>query len=95
MLQVLGAVAEHERATMLGQREEIAKAEGKYKGRAKTAMAKPERWRRCWPQADRSCEAIEDWPKQRLSRGAAAQHQATADNVPTSLVQLALRLQCS
>ena len=43
MLQVLGAVAEHERATMLErQREGIAKAkaEGKYEGRAKTAMAK-------------------------------------------------------
>ena len=43
MLQVLGAVAEHERASMLErQREGIAKAkaEGKYKGRAKTAMAK-------------------------------------------------------
>jgi len=43
MLQVLGAVAEHERAVMLErQREGIAKAkaEGKYKGRAKTAMAK-------------------------------------------------------
>jgi DNA invertase Pin-like site-specific DNA recombinase len=43
MLQVLGAVAEHERTMMLErQREGIAKAkaEGKYKGRAKTAMAK-------------------------------------------------------
>jgi DNA invertase Pin-like site-specific DNA recombinase len=43
ILQVLGAVAEHERASMLErQREGIAraKAEGKYKGRAKTAMAK-------------------------------------------------------
>lgn len=43
MLQVLGAVAEHERSMMLErQREGIAKAkaEGKYKGRAKTAMAK-------------------------------------------------------
>jgi len=43
MLQVLGAVAEHERALMLErQREGIAKAkaEGKYKGRARTAMAK-------------------------------------------------------
>jgi DNA invertase Pin-like site-specific DNA recombinase len=43
MLQVLGAVAEFERAIMLErQREGIAKAkaEGKYKGRAKTAMAK-------------------------------------------------------
>jgi DNA invertase Pin-like site-specific DNA recombinase len=43
MLQVLGAVAEHERSLMLErQREGIAKAkaEGKYKGRAKTAMAK-------------------------------------------------------
>jgi DNA invertase Pin-like site-specific DNA recombinase len=43
MLQVLGAVAEHERAAMLErQREGIAKAkaEGKYKGRARTAMAK-------------------------------------------------------
>jgi DNA invertase Pin-like site-specific DNA recombinase len=43
MLQVLGAVAEHERASMLErQREGIAKAkaEGKYKGRAGTAMAK-------------------------------------------------------
>jgi DNA invertase Pin-like site-specific DNA recombinase len=43
MLQVLGAVAQHERALMLErQREGIAKAkvEGKYKGRAKTAMAK-------------------------------------------------------
>jgi DNA invertase Pin-like site-specific DNA recombinase len=43
MLQVLGAVAEHERATMLErQREGIqkAKALGKYKGRARTAMAK-------------------------------------------------------
>jgi DNA invertase Pin-like site-specific DNA recombinase len=43
MLQVLGAVAEHERAAMLErQREGIAraKAEGKYRGRAKTAMAK-------------------------------------------------------
>jgi DNA invertase Pin-like site-specific DNA recombinase len=43
MLQVLGAVAEHERASMLErQREGIAKAkaEGKYKGRARTAMAK-------------------------------------------------------
>ena len=43
MLQVLGAVAEHERAMMLErQREGIAKAkaEGKYKGRARTAMAK-------------------------------------------------------
>jgi DNA invertase Pin-like site-specific DNA recombinase len=43
MLQVLGAVAEHERSSMLErQREGIAKAkaEGKYKGRAKTAMAK-------------------------------------------------------
>jgi DNA invertase Pin-like site-specific DNA recombinase len=42
-LQVLGAVAEFERAIMLErQREGIAKAkaEGKYKGRAKTAMAK-------------------------------------------------------
>ena len=36
MLQVLGAVAEHARAPMLErQREGIAKAEGKYKGRAK------------------------------------------------------------
>jgi DNA invertase Pin-like site-specific DNA recombinase len=43
MLQVLGAVAEFERAIMLErQREGIAKAkaEGRYKGRAKTAMAK-------------------------------------------------------
>ena len=43
MLQVLGAVAEHERAAMLErQREGIAKAkaEGKYRGRARTAMAK-------------------------------------------------------
>jgi DNA invertase Pin-like site-specific DNA recombinase len=44
MLQVLGAVAEHERASMLErrQREGIAKAkaEGKYKGRARTAMAR-------------------------------------------------------
>jgi len=43
MLQVLGAVAEHERSLMLErQREGIAKAkaEGKYKGRARTAMAK-------------------------------------------------------
>jgi DNA invertase Pin-like site-specific DNA recombinase len=43
MLQVLGAVAVHERASMLErQREGIAKAkaEGKYKGRARTAMAK-------------------------------------------------------
>ena len=43
MLQVLTAVAEHEREAMLErQREGIAKAkaEGKYKGRAKTAMAK-------------------------------------------------------
>src|SRR5262245_953279 len=43
MLQVLGAVAEFERAIMLErQREGIAKAKaaGKYKGRAKTAMAK-------------------------------------------------------
>lgn len=43
MLQVLGAVAEHERASMLErQRDGIAKAkaEGKYKGRARTAMAK-------------------------------------------------------
>ena len=43
MLQVLGAVAEFERSIMLErQREGIAKAkaEGKYKGRAKTAMAK-------------------------------------------------------
>ena len=41
--QVLGAVAEHERAAMLArQREGIAKAkaDGKYKGRARTAMAK-------------------------------------------------------
>ena len=43
MLHVLGAVAEHERAAMLErQREGIAKAkaDGKYKGRARTAMAK-------------------------------------------------------
>jgi DNA invertase Pin-like site-specific DNA recombinase len=43
MLQVLGAVAEFERAIMLErQREGIAKAKaaGKYKGRARTAMAK-------------------------------------------------------
>jgi DNA invertase Pin-like site-specific DNA recombinase len=43
MLQVLGAVAEFERGMMLErQREGIAKAkaEGKYKGRAPTAMAK-------------------------------------------------------
>jgi len=43
ILQVLGAVAEHERSLMLErQREGIAKvkAEGKYKGRARTAMAK-------------------------------------------------------
>jgi DNA invertase Pin-like site-specific DNA recombinase len=43
MMQVLGAVAEHERASMLErQREGIAKAkaEGKYKGRARTAIAK-------------------------------------------------------
>jgi len=43
MLQVLGAVAEFERAMMLErQREGIAKAKavGKYKGRAPTAMAK-------------------------------------------------------
>jgi DNA invertase Pin-like site-specific DNA recombinase len=43
MLQVLGAVAEFERAMMLErQREGIAKAKaaGKYKGRARTAMAK-------------------------------------------------------
>jgi DNA invertase Pin-like site-specific DNA recombinase len=43
MLQVLGAVAEWERAIMLErQREGIAKAKaaGKYKGRARTAMAK-------------------------------------------------------
>lgn len=43
MLQVLGAVAEHERSAMLErQREGIAKAkaEGKYRGRAPTAMAK-------------------------------------------------------
>ena len=43
MLQILGAIAEFERALMLErQREGIAKAkaEGKYRGRAKTAMAK-------------------------------------------------------
>jgi DNA invertase Pin-like site-specific DNA recombinase len=43
MLNVLGSVAEWERETMLErQREGIAKAKaaGKYKGRAKTAMAK-------------------------------------------------------
>jgi DNA invertase Pin-like site-specific DNA recombinase len=43
MLQVLGAIAEFERSLMLErQREGIAKAkaEGKYRGRAKTAMAK-------------------------------------------------------
>jgi len=43
ILQVLGAVAEHDRAVMLErQREGVAKAkaEGKYKGRART------RWRR-------------------------------------------------
>jgi len=43
MLQALAAVAEHERASMLErQREGIAKAkaEGKYKGRAPTAMTK-------------------------------------------------------
>ena len=43
ILQVLGAVAEHEREVMLErQREGVtkAKAEGKYKGRARTAMAK-------------------------------------------------------
>jgi DNA invertase Pin-like site-specific DNA recombinase len=43
ILQVLGAVAEHEREVMLErQREGIAKAkaEGKYRGRAPTAMAK-------------------------------------------------------
>ena len=43
MLQVLGAVAKFERAIMLErQREGIAKAKatGKYKGRARTAMAK-------------------------------------------------------
>jgi DNA invertase Pin-like site-specific DNA recombinase len=43
MLQVLGAVAEFERSMMLErQREGIAKAkaEGKYRGRAPTAMAK-------------------------------------------------------
>jgi DNA invertase Pin-like site-specific DNA recombinase len=43
MLQVLGAVAEHERSVMLErQREGVAKAKalGKYKGRARTAMAK-------------------------------------------------------
>src|SRR5262249_11481794 len=42
-LKVLQAVAEHERASILErQREGIAraKAEGKYKGRARTAMAK-------------------------------------------------------
>src|SRR5262245_22778446 len=43
ILQVLGAVAEHERALML-ERQRIgiakAKAEGRYKGRARTAMAK-------------------------------------------------------
>src|SRR5678815_3890720 len=45
MLQVLGAVAEFERAMMLErQREGIAKAkaEGKYKGRAPTARVKAE-----------------------------------------------------
>lgn len=43
MLTMLGGVAEFERAVMLErQREGIAKAkaEGKYKGRARTAMAK-------------------------------------------------------
>jgi DNA invertase Pin-like site-specific DNA recombinase len=43
ILQVLGAIAEHEREVMLErQREGIAKAkaEGKYKGRKRTAMAK-------------------------------------------------------
>src|SRR6476619_4895857 len=43
MLQVLGAVAEHERSVMLErQREGVAKAKalGRYKGRARTAMAK-------------------------------------------------------
>jgi DNA invertase Pin-like site-specific DNA recombinase len=43
MLQVLEAVAEHERCMLLErQRQGIAKAkvEGKYKGRARTAMAK-------------------------------------------------------
>ena len=43
MLQALGAVVEHERASMPErQREGIAKAkaEGKYKGRAPTAMTK-------------------------------------------------------
>jgi len=43
ILQVLGAVAEHERTLMLErQREGIAKAKaaGKYRGRARTAMAK-------------------------------------------------------
>ena len=41
MLQMLDAVAEHGRASMLErQREGIAKAEGKCKRGAKTAMAK-------------------------------------------------------
>ena len=43
MLQVLGAVAEHERSLMLERQREgiaMAKAEGKYKGRVRTAMAK-------------------------------------------------------
>ena len=43
IMQVLGAIAEHEREVMLErQREGIAKAkaEGKYRGRAPTAMAK-------------------------------------------------------
>jgi DNA invertase Pin-like site-specific DNA recombinase len=43
ILQVLGAVAEHERSMML-ERQRVgiakAKAEGKYRGRARTAMAK-------------------------------------------------------
>jgi DNA invertase Pin-like site-specific DNA recombinase len=43
ILEVIGAVAEHERSAMLErQREGIAKAKaaGRYKGRARTAMAK-------------------------------------------------------
>ncbi len=56
MLQVLGAVAEHGRASKLErQREGIAKAEGKCKGGAKTAMAKAaevEKTAGCWREPD-------------------------------------------
>ena len=82
MLQVLGAVAEHARASMLErQREGIAKTERKYKGRAKTAMAKAaevEKTAGCWREADAGRPQARHWEEQHLPRQEGAEDLAPA-----------------